>query len=95
VFPHADDPPALGPEYPVGLTVALDIAGQFLPPPVRVVPRGGPVPGTRVPEATVHEHRDSVPDESNVDRPAGSRDRSMETEPKAPRPQLSPDGDLG
>ena len=95
MLPDADNPPALGLEDPVGITVTLDITGQFLPPPARVVPRGGPVPGTRVPEATVHEHRDSVSDESNVDRPAGPRDRSMETEPKAPRPQLSPDGDLG
>lgn len=94
MFPDADDPPALGPEYPVSFSVALDITGQLLPPPLRIVPRGRSVLGTRVPEAAVHEYCDSMSDESDVDRPAGSRDGPMETEPKALRPQLSPDGDL-
>ena len=95
MLPDADYPPALGLEDPVGITVAVNIAGQFSPPPVSIVLRGRSVHGTRVPEATVHKHCNSMFYEGDVDRPAGSRDRAMETEAKASRPQLFPESDLG
>ena len=58
MLPDVDREPAQFLELAIDPAVALDIAVEFLPPPVAVCLRHGPVLRALVPEATIHEHGD-------------------------------------
>ena len=56
VFPDVDRQPAQFLEFAIDPAVAFDIAVEFLPPPVAICLRHGPVLRALVPEAAIHEH---------------------------------------
>ncbi len=56
VFPDVDRQPAQFLEFAIDPAVALDIAVEFLPPPVAICLRHGPVLRALVPETAIHEH---------------------------------------
>ena len=70
VFPHPDDRPASFDEAPVRLRVALDVAGEFGGPPVRVGGRRRSMLRARMPEAAVDEDRNLRPREHDVSCPS-------------------------
>ena len=94
VLPDVDRDPAQFLEVAIDPAVALDIAVEFLPPPVAVCLRHGPVLGALVPEATIHEHDDlrrteyqvrcsrQAPQIRPVPQPSGMKD--------APKPEFGP-----
>ena len=94
VLPDVDRDPAQFLEVTIDPAVALDIAVEFLPPPVAVCLRHGPVLRALVPETTIHEHGDlrrteyqvrcsrQAPQIRPVPQPSGMKD--------APKPEFGP-----
>ena len=94
VLPDVDRDPAQFLEVTIDPAVALDIAVEFLPPPVAVCLRHGPVLRALVPEAAIHEHGDlrrteyqvrcsrQAPQIRPVPQPSGMKD--------APKPEFGP-----
>jgi hypothetical protein len=74
VLPHPHGQPTLLPQPPVGVSIALAVSLELVPPPVRVRSREGGVLRTQVPEAPVDEDGDLRGTEDDVGPSAHARE---------------------
>jgi len=69
VFPHPNDRPAGLAQQPVRLGVTFTVLNDFVTPKILVALRRPIMSRTPVPEATVHEYRDTGACEDKISRP--------------------------
>jgi hypothetical protein len=66
MLPDSENSPSRAGEGDVDCAVSCLVGRQLRGPVAHVLPRDGPVLGTAVPEAAIHEHRNSLAAEADV-----------------------------